>query len=311
MINFSIKWTRIRIEYEINKPHDFDFIIPMIRGALGYSLYETYCKNKNILCSKCRINPSCIYYRLFESPIYEGNHVKNFSIHPFQLSLDVNRIGNAWNPRKISLYLTLFSQPEMMYPIFITGLKRIGSTGLGKYSIKAKQVNIYDLEDNLLDGSETLLSQSPPVYMIKDVYTMIEAFGPSPSRVTIKFLTPLQIKTSGKMVREIDFSLFTRAASRRINLIEKFYGGDNRILSDQLMDAGGAVETVDSNLEWVYHHRFSTRKKKTMPLPGIVGNITVSGDLKRFLPLLELGEIFHIGGKTTFGLGQFFSYSLS
>jgi hypothetical protein len=307
---FSIKWLRVRIEYEFNKPHDFDFIVPMVRGALGYSLYETYCINKNIQCDKCRMNTSCVYRQLFESPIYEGNQVKDFSIHPFQFSLDPERIGTSWNNRKISFYLTLLGrQPEMLYPIFITELKRMGFIGLGKSSMKAKRMNIYDLDDHLLGGTDTFLSETPPVYTIEHVNTMIEKFS-SPSRVTVRFLTPLQVKMEGDLVEQIDFPLLIRVAARRLNLIEKYYGGENRILSDRLINAGGAVEVVDSGLEWVYHFRYSTRKRKKIPLPGIVGHITISGDLERFLSLLALGEVFHIGGKITFGLGQFITYSV-
>jgi CRISPR-associated endoribonuclease Cas6 len=140
---------------------------------------------------------------------------------------------------------------------------------------------------------------------------MIQSMNKKPSQVTIKFITPLQLKSSGKLLNRFDFSHIVRAFARRVNIIEKYYGGDNRIRADQLLEQEGNVETVDSRLLWVSHSRYSTRKNQRMPLPGIVGELTISGDLSRFLPLLLLGEILHIGAKTTFGLGQFISYSSS
>jgi CRISPR-associated endoribonuclease Cas6 len=312
MIHFSIKWIRVRIEYELKAKHNFDFIVPMIRGALGYSLYNTYCQNKLVRrCIDCHINKSCTYFQIFESPEYEGNQVKNLAIHPFQLSHYEYPEDDARKSREISFYLTVFGDPESLYPTFINEFKKITAKGLGKKSILAERMNVYDLEGNLLFHTGSKTSQSPAIYSIDNVNTMIQSIKKRPSKITFKLITPLQIKFSGKLLNRVDFSHIVRASARRVNMIEKYYGGDNRIRADQLLEQGGKVETVDSRLQWVSHSRYSTRKHQRMPLPGIVGELTISGDLSRFLPLLLLGEIFHVGAKTTFGLGQFIGYSSS
>ena len=311
MIDFSLKWTRVRIEYELKKRHHFDFIVPMIRGALGYSLYESYCKNKLVQCNGCKINSSCIYYRIFESPEYEGKKVKNFSIHPFQLSQYEYPMEEPGESKKISFYLTLFGEPEMLYPIFITELNRIGIVGLGKSLIKAGKMNVYNLEGNPLVSNGSNVIKSPPIYSIADVNSMIESIYDKPNKIKMKFITPLQIKSNGRLLNRINFSHIIRAIARRLNMIEKYYGGSNRIKADQILKNGGEVETIATRLDWVSHSRYSTRKKQKMPLPGIVGQLIISGDISRFFPLLLLGEIFHIGAKTTFGLGQFIIYSES
>ncbi|MGD2092980.1 MAG: CRISPR system precrRNA processing endoribonuclease RAMP protein Cas6 [Candidatus Aminicenantes bacterium] len=312
MINFSIKWTRIRIEYELRAKHNFDYIVPMIRGALGYSLYHSFCQNKLVRrCIDCHINKSCTYFQIFESPEYQGNQVKNLAIHPFQLSHYVYPDQDARKSRKISFYLTVFGDPESLYSIFINEFKKIKAKGLGKKSIQAERMNVYDLEGNLLFHTGSKASQSPTIYSIDNVNNVIQSLKKTPTKITVKLITPLQLKSSGKLLNRIDFSHIVRASARRVNMIEKYYGSENRIRADQLLEQGGNVKTVDSRLLWVSHSRYSTRKNQRMPLPGIVGELTISGDLKRFLPLLLLGEIFHIGAKTTFGLGQFISYSSS
>jgi hypothetical protein len=312
MIEFSIKWIRVRIEYELKAKHNFDFIIPMIRGALGYSLYHSYCKNKLVRrCIDCNINKSCVYFQIFESPEYQGNQVKNLAIHLFQLSHYVYPEEDARKSRKISFFLTIFGAPESLYPTFINEFKKIAAKGLGKKSIQAERMNVYDLDGNLLLHTGAKASQSPAIYSIGTVNAIIQSIKKTPSNITIKLITPLQIKSSGKLLNRIDFSHIVRAIARRLNMIEKYYGGVNRIRADQLLGQGGNVDTADSRLLWVSHSRYSTRKNQRMPLPGIVGELTISGSLSRFLPLLLLGEIFHIGAKTTFGLGQFIIYSES
>ena len=312
MIDFSPKWIRVRIEYELRARHNFDFIVPMIRGALGYSLYHSFCRNKLVRrCIDCPGNTSCTYFQIFESQQYQGNQVKNLTIHPFQLSQYEYPPEDAGKSRRLSFYLTLFGDPESLYPIFSDEFKKIGMKGLGKESIQAERMNVYDLEGNLLSQPLSKASPLPVIYSMDHVNAMIQSLKKTPNRITVKFMTPLQLKSAGKLLNRIDFYHLVRAAARRVNMMEKYYGSDNRIRAGRLLEQGGNVETVGSRLLWVSHSRYSTRKNQRMPLPGIVGELTISGDLKRFLSLLLLGEIFHIGAKTTFGLGQFISYSSS
>jgi hypothetical protein len=42
-----------------------------------------------------------------------------------------------------------------------------------------------------------------------------------------------------------------------------------------------------------------------MRLGGIVGEITYTGNLEPFIPLLRAGEILHAGKNTSFGLGRY------
>ncbi len=41
-----------------------------------------------------------------------------------------------------------------------------------------------------------------------------------------------------------------------------------------------------------------------MVLGGLVGSLTLEGDLAPFGPLLRTGEILHVGKGATFGLGR-------
>jgi hypothetical protein len=305
-INFSIKWSRVRIEYELRARHHFDFIVPMIRGALGYSLYHSFCRNKLIRrCIDCHINKSCTYFQIFETPEYQGNRVKNLVIHPFQLSHHEYPPEAAGKSGKISFYLTVFGDPHSLFPIFIDEFKKISTRGLGKEAIPAERMKIYDLEDNLLNHSGSKALPLPAIYSMDHIHAMIRSLEQTPRRITLKFITPLQLRSGGKLLDRIGFSHLVRAAARRVNMMEKYWGSDNRIRAHHLFEQGEPVETVDSRLLWVRHSRYSTRKNQRMPLPGIVGELAISGDLSRFLPLLLLGEIFHLGAKTTFGLGQF------
>ncbi|MCP4217943.1 MAG: CRISPR system precrRNA processing endoribonuclease RAMP protein Cas6 [bacterium] len=296
-IDFTPTWKRVVVRCEFREPHGFDFVIPMLRGALGYSLRETYCRNRLGRCGECEQTAECLYFRIFEA-------FKSPPLHPFQFSMLDYPVENN---KELWFYLTLLQQEINLLPVFVKELENIGRLGLGRDSIKIVSLKIVDPGNHqvYLANDER---RGPPEYSFHDIRRMA-THGP-PGRTKLKFLTPLQLKIDGKFAERFEFTDIIKAVARRLNLMERCYGTSNRIAADQLLEAGGTVETVASNLRYVRHSRYSTRKKERMPLNGVVGEMVVEGDVERFLPLLLLGETFHVGAKTTFGLGQYVTYLL-
>jgi CRISPR/Cas system endoribonuclease Cas6 (RAMP superfamily) len=51
--------------------------------------------------------------------------------------------------------------------------------------------------------------------------------------------------------------------------------------------------------------RYSSRQEQRINMGGFVGEITFEGDLRPFMPLIEAGEVLHVGKGTAFGLGRY------
>jgi hypothetical protein len=97
------------------------------------------------------------------------------------------------------------------------------------------------------------------------------------------------------------------AISRRASLLLHLPGemalGQNMSTSMWMHEAGSLRDC--KSLRWWDWTRYSARQKREMTLGGLLGHWTIEGDLKRWLPLLWIGQWLHAGKNSTFGLGGF------
>ncbi len=72
-----------------------------------------------------------------------------------------------------------------------------------------------------------------------------------------------------------------------------------------MVERAGEVETVSDETTWASFRRYSSFKKKSEALEGVVGSAEYEGPVKEFLPLMCLGQISHLGKRAVFGLGRY------
>ena len=65
------------------------------------------------------------------------------------------------------------------------------------------------------------------------------------------------------------------------------------------------VETVRDVTTWVSFRRYSSFRKKSETLEGVVGRVEYVGSVGEFLPLLHIGQLTHAGKRAVFGLGSY------
>jgi CRISPR/Cas system endoribonuclease Cas6 (RAMP superfamily) len=72
-----------------------------------------------------------------------------------------------------------------------------------------------------------------------------------------------------------------------------------------MIERAAQVETDSASLRWCDWERYSNRQQTKMKLGGFLGATAYSGAIEEFLPLVAAGEILHVGGSTSFGLGRY------
>ena len=138
--------------------------------------------------------------------------------------------------------------------------------------------------------------------------------GDEISQLSIEFVTPVEIRRSGKIMGrpgDLTFDVFLKALYRRIGGLARAYCGlEGPMPSLEDLGVGNGLIRTDSN-----GIRFVSLKPRTRDclargkgpeyIGGFKGTLSFKGDLTPYLYLILLGEALHIGKKTTQGLGQY------
>ncbi len=71
-----------------------------------------------------------------------------------------------------------------------------------------------------------------------------------------------------------------------------------------LLQRADAVRIAAADLRWHDWERWSQRQNAAMKLGGVLGTLTLEGDLAPFASLVRTAEVVHVGKGATFGLGK-------
>jgi CRISPR-associated endoribonuclease Cas6 len=124
--------------------------------------------------------------------------------------------------------------------------------------------------------------------------------------IRVEVETPLRIQKRRKIVsHDMTARDFLMSLVRRYYLLQEFHTSDYRPPDFRALAAAAEMIGCETRLRWCDWHRFSHRQQQKMVLGGVLGRITLRGNLTPFLPLLHAGQWIHAGNKTTFGMGRY------
>lgn len=178
--------------------------------------------------------------------------------------------------------------------------------GLGRNRHKFHLTEVqYQKADNnwhtLYDGASQKLTAVPEPLLANHKQPKTKL-----NNLTIEFITPTRLKFNGEYGMEFNFRMLVFKMIRRILELAHFYVPEEAINWEfgDLLDTANDVNINHSHLHWVDLKRYSSRQRTEMKLGGLVGTVSLQGELNPFLPLLQTSEILHVGKATTFGLGK-------
>ncbi|MFP4365256.1 MAG: CRISPR system precrRNA processing endoribonuclease RAMP protein Cas6 [Spirochaetia bacterium] len=293
-------WYVFKIEFQ--KPVYFT-VYPsfLFRSLLGMGMRSFACILKSNKCESCTVKQTCMYSRIFETPIPKDNNIlknRNKAPHPFVIYIP----DNVYKAEQSSIEIRLLLMGDYInkLPYFFYGLKKAGEFGVLKERTPFSIIDVFHRgEKSLLKSDEQLEIPDSPLSW--EVDTDGKSFSKS---VLLEFESPLRMKLKGRFQKNLQYDDFIKCVYRRLSLLASLYGENGEDHSLELIKKDERM-----NAKWVDIPYYSGRQKEVMKMGGMKGSLALEGSFNPIeLSLLEGATLFHAGKNISFGLGKVHYY---
>ena len=286
------------------------FLGSTVRGLFAASFRHLVCVTQAPVCDGCLLLHRCPYPYIFETP--PPPHLpealqKRFrqAPRPYIFEVPMPYVGEEM----LELGLILVGRGLDFLPYFLYVVQETGKRGLGRAQVPYRLLSVTD--GSQADGSVIFRAEEGIIHDSIAAITLAGVQQQDDAQVrqaTLEFLTPLRVKKYGayqEAGERIEFATLLNLLLGRLEALALFHCGESWSPNTVLREVAHSVQIVARNLSLQPLERYSNRQHQKLPLHGLVGTVSFTGNLAAFLPLLRLGEYVHIGAGTAFGLGQY------
>jgi hypothetical protein len=131
---------------------------------------------------------------------------------------------------------------------------------------------------------------------------------PEPPRARMILEHTLRLRRENRYLTPAEFvfaTLFT-TLTRRVSMLHDMEAAEP-LAADyrELAAAARAASVSEVRLEWFDWARYSARQRRRIPMGGLLGELTLGGNLKLLWPWLWIGQWLHVGKGAVMGLGRY------
>ncbi len=274
----------------------------MLRGAWGHALLAL-APLPHRDGQPCALHASCPYCQVFATQPLLAHNLQKFSAMPQPYVIEppqggAQRLAAGQN---FSFGLVLIGKAHAHLPILLQAWERALRTGLGVQQTPCTllQVQNENSKQPLLDYGKPLSPQE-------------QALPAAPAldkQVTLHFTSPLRLQVQSKPAKAKDLTArhLLVALARRWQLLQDIDLGQDAAQQDfaQIITQAEDIALDAHALRWFDWGRFSQSQQQEMKFGGLLGSLTLQGQLAPFAELLHLGQWLHVGKNASFGLGQY------
>lgn len=303
----SLAVARYQFNFEVQDKLHLNFYSgSMLRGVFGHALRHLACMTKMANCKECPLYRTCPYPEIFETPPPQHHTLQDFSqipppyvIEPPPLGDKVYEVGET-----LSFSMVLIGRVIQQLPLIIFAWQRAFANGVAKYDSCAKLLNV--IFEPHQAHQQVVFDATENETIVAHNLVNFENSLQLKSSLTLKILTPLRIQQKGRVLAEdMQGRDFIISLVRRYYLLKEFH--DENYQSPDFAELAEKARFVisETNFAWCSWDRYSNRQQQKIKMGGVLGEITLSGQIKPFLPLLHSGQWLHTGNKTSFGMGLY------
>ncbi len=300
---------RYQFNFEVQDKLHLNFYSgSMLRGVFGHALRHLACMTKLSDCKSCPLYRTCPYPEIFETPPPENHTLQDFSQIPPPYVIEPPAMGEKiyQQGETLSFSMVLIGRAIQQLPLIIFAWQRAFAKGVTKHESRAKLRNViflpYQSQPQIVfDVTETESVISHDVLNCAKVNDLL-----SKDEMQLNVLTPLRIQQKGRVLsHDLQGRDFVMSLVRRYYLLQEFYSENYQPPDFSELAKQAQQITCETHLKWCSWERYSNRQQQSMTLGGVIGTLTLKGELKPFLALLHFGQWLHTGNKTSFGMGLY------
>lgn len=256
----------------------------VIRGALGLILRDT-------------ASPSA-YARLFEPGSQLGKAPSGLGDWPRPFVLRADDLDGRTVPEggRFCFDVHAFDLRPAVLAYFHEAFAQFGGQGIGPGHgrIALERTEQLDLAD-----------RAGPVAGAPPLSLSLEPQGEVVSRVTLRFVSPTELKSGGTVAERPEFPILFGRLRDRISTLRALYGpGPLEIDFRAMGDRAATVRLTGCEVHWEHVERKSGRTGQVHPLGGFTGTVEYEGDLAEFIPWLQAARWVGVGRQTVWGKGD-------
>ncbi len=289
-----------------------------IRGAVVGGLWEKFCANQAApTCADCPLIAVCPVAELVAPMRADGESGGEQRPRPYVIQPPRGGSREYAPGASLSFGLSLIGPAARLFPYVFMAAREIEQTGLGRRlpanggrrgALQIAQIAAL----NPLSGARQALYQhgQPQVHtpgLPIDVADVQRAATALPSdQLTLQFRTPLRLIAGDRLVHRFDPRPFFARLAWRLDQLAIAYGGGAPLVGrDGVEPLATCVQVAHDHTRWVDVVSYSTRTRGKTPIGGLVGSVTLVGDLAPLRELLVWGSLVHVGKNAVKGDGWY------
>lgn len=300
--SLSLPVTRLYFTASVSRDFSFpDYAGSLLRGAFGHALLSLallpHTDNR-----PCALKDSCPYCQLFAALPIQSNGLKGIRNRPAPYVIEPPIIKHPLTKGESFRFgLVLIGQAHDYLEVIVLAFARALARGLGAGRTPCALTSVTQ-EDGatIWQAGRRAMAELTPMTL---------AQVPGTTRAQLIFTSPLRLQSQGSPIKrhELDARRLLITLARRCQLLADIHqnGQATQLNFDELVSTAASIRLSSELLQWFDWERYSSRQRRSMKLGGLIGTLTLEGDLSPFTDILHLGQWLHVGKETTFGLGQY------
>ena len=259
-----------------------------IRGIFGRTIKDIFCIQRNIICNACSFK-DCLYYELFEKKY--GNYQR---FHPYILQ----DITPDKNTNTLVIQITFIGKICEQISQLLHGLLR-----MQKYALIAARNSSKIMIKKITDQTGNVIYKENVGKLEMPIISEAIIEKQPVKKINLHIETPFRVKYNNKLLQSFVWHAFLQTLYNRLKYLNQNYCSSSVKL--HLLEKDFDVKVSADNTYWKEQFRKSYIQNQKMSFGGLVGDVVLENINEDTYALLKLGEIFHVGKQTTFGLGKY------